>query len=106
MPLRAVIRAAALGLLVFAASCAAPDRAPPPPESSVSRGAALAGQWCAQCHGQGGAPAFAEIVGRPGRDYMYLTNFMTDLHLPMPTYRLWPEERAAVVDYVLSLKKP
>jgi hypothetical protein len=35
---------------------------------------------------------------------MYLTNFMADLHLPMPTYRLWPDERAAVVAYIQSLK--
>ena len=75
-------------------------------DTDIARGRAVTGEWCASCHGAPGrAPGFAEIAMLPGRDHMYLTNFMADLHLPMPTYRLWPEERAAVVAYIQSLKR-
>lgn len=102
----------ALGLAVAVAmaslgGCVGAGGGPSLPDPAVTRGAALAGRWCGQCHGpEGAAPAFAEIAGRSGRDYMYLTNFMADLHLPMPTYRLWADERADVVQYILSLKRP
>lgn len=105
MPLRSFVPVVLAAALVLAGACTAPDRGPPPPDPAISSGAEIASQWCAGCHGSGRtAPEFRQIAGRPGRDYMYLTNFMADLHLPMPTYRLWPKERSDVVQYILSLK--
>lgn len=89
---------AAFALVVTAC---APARDEPP---DIARGRAVVAEWCASCHGAARtAPDFAAIAARPGRDYMYLTNFMAELHLPMPTYRLWAEDRAAVVAYIRSL---
>jgi hypothetical protein len=45
------------------------------------------------------------IADRPGVDAASLRHFLADLHLPMPTYRLYPDEREAVIAYILSLAK-
>jgi len=45
-----------------------------------------------------------EVAARPEVDASYLRSFMTELHLPMPTYRLDNTEREVVIDYILSLK--
>jgi hypothetical protein len=50
------------------------------------------------------APSFMAIAARSTTDRQYLRNFMSDLHLPMPTYRLSAPEQDAVIDYLLSLK--
>ncbi len=94
---------AAFAFAAAAGACTQPREEPP----EVARGRAIAVEWCGSCHGAArAAPDFAAISARPGRDHMYLTNFMADLHLPMPTYRLWAEERAAVVAYIRSLDRP
>jgi mono/diheme cytochrome c family protein len=121
--------AAALAAVLLAAGCAprapGPTPAAPAPvapspyalprdELSLARGHRIAVEWCSACHivepGQGrvanpgaGAPRFADVahrwVGRPAE----LRRFMDDLHLPMPTFRLWPAERDEVVAYLISL---
>jgi mono/diheme cytochrome c family protein len=99
---KCLARAVVLVAMLVTGACAPETQSADP---DPARGRTVAGEWCASCHGATGrAPGFAEIAMRPGRDHMYLTNFMADLHLPMPTYRLWPEERAAVVAYIQSLK--
>jgi hypothetical protein len=46
------------------------------------------------------------IAAKPGVDAAELQRFMSELHLPMPTFRLSPEERDDVIAYLLSLKPP
>jgi hypothetical protein len=50
------------------------------------------------------APAFADIAARPEVNAGYLSRFMEVQHLPMPTFRLYSEEKGDVVAYILSLK--
>ena len=75
------------------------------------KGKRVALQWCAECHvvspDQGtipdrGAPSFREIAKDPDKDLAYLRRFMTELHLPMPTFRLWPEEQGNVLAYIIT----
>ncbi len=104
----------ALALLAALSGCKTQD----PPEI---RGKVLADQWCSECHRVSpdqptGArighilpspmhgPDFMAVADRPGMNAAWLRGFMADLHLPMPTYRLPPDERDAVIAYILSLK--
>lgn len=87
---------------------------------AASRGQAVAVTWCSECHRVSrdqpsgarpghvlpptlGAPSFMAIADRPGLDRVYLDKFTSELHLPMPIYRLRPEDREDVVTYILSL---
>ena len=105
---------ATAGLLCLLVACGTPGR-------DVARGRAVAERWCAECHrvavdqpsgSRAGhivpppleAPSFMEVAAHPEVDASYLRSFMTELHLPMPTYRLDNTEREAVIDYILSLK--
>jgi len=45
-----------------------------------------------------------DIAARPNEDAQSLDHFLSDLHLPMPTYRLRDDERRSVIAYILSLK--
>ena len=78
---------------------------------SPEKGKRVALQWCAECHlvspDQGtipdrGAPSFREIAKDPDKDLAYLRRFMAELHLPMPTFRLWPEEQGNVLAYIIT----
>ena len=51
-----------------------------------------------------GAPSFMDIAARPGVDAPWLDHFLSDVHLPMPTYRLREDERRTVIAYILSLQ--
>jgi len=44
------------------------------------------------------------IAARPGTDAEWLRRFSDELHLPMPIYRLPPEQQDLVIAYILSLK--
>lgn len=85
----------------------------------TARGRHVADRWCSECHriapdqptgarpGHTLPPAmpgpdFATIAARPDWDEARLRLFFDDLHLPMPTFRLPPEERQAVIDFILS----
>ena len=45
-----------------------------------------------------------DIAARPDITLASLDRFLSDVHLPMPTYRLREDERREVVQYILSLK--
>ena len=51
------------------------------------------------------APSFMTIAERPGIDAAQLRQFMTDLHLPMPTFRLSAAEKEDVIAYILTLRQ-
>lgn len=81
-------------------------------EEAVERGAAAVEQWCRLCHlrasDRGGpdmAPPFEDIVQRPGRDRAYFRKFLREDHFPMTTFRLFDEEKADVVVYLMHLQK-
>ncbi|MFQ5971064.1 MAG: hypothetical protein ACE5Q3_01955 [Alphaproteobacteria bacterium] len=78
-----------------------------------ARGHALAERWCADCHRvsprqeatrYAGAPSFMAVAARPEVDADYLTRFMAEVHVQMPTYRLFPDEQKDVMIYLLSLR--
>lgn len=76
-----------------------------------SRGLEVAQRWCATCHqveplGQPRtpAPSFMEIAADPDKDRAWLEAFMAEEHLPMPTFRLYPDEQAHVIAYIESLR--
>lgn len=92
------------------------------PQSAVQRGRAIAETWCTECHriapdqpsgARPGhilpprlvAPSFMDVADRPGTNRESLQRFTTELHLPMPTFRLAPDEREDVISYILSLKQ-
>ena len=87
----------------------------------VRNGRKVADLWCSECHRVApdqpsgarpghtlpppvDAPSFMTVAARPGVDAASLSTFLDDLHLPMPTFRLSPEERRDVTAYILSLR--
>ncbi len=91
-----------------AASQAGPD------EAAVYRGAAIAGQVCSQCHDIGGgrgpaiyagAPAFKEVMARPGMTAEWLTEWMTSSHPSMPHYVFNTAETGDIVAFLMSLRE-
>jgi mono/diheme cytochrome c family protein len=107
-------------LLALAGTACTPETKPAPPSpaasaESAAKGLTIAEKWCAECHRvmpeqravsrpSMGAPAFADIVARPEVNEGYLARFMEVQHLPMTTFRLYSDEKADVVAYMLSLK--
>lgn len=80
-------------------------------KASRARGAALVEQWCRDCHLRPGdkpdsdmAPPYEDIVTWPGRDRAYLKRILAEDHFPMSTYRLFDDEKADVLDWLMSLK--
>ena len=77
-------------------------------ESSV--GGRLAVRWCMACHvvepGQtmatDNAPSFQTIATRPGTTAASLDHYLSREHTLMPDFLLSPQERAALVAYILS----
>jgi len=83
-----------------------------PVAEAVYRGAAIAGQVCAQCHAIGGAgpqihagaPTFRSVVENPATTAESLTTWLNSSHPTMPHY-LFPENDVAdLVAYILSLR--
>lgn len=105
-------------LLALASTACTPETRPPSPAANVesaAKGLTIAEKWCAECHRvkpeqravarpDMHAPAFADIVARPEVNQAYLARFMEVQHLPMTTFRLYSDEKADVVAYMLSLK--
>jgi mono/diheme cytochrome c family protein len=106
-------------LLAVSVVACAPEPQPAAPEAarteSAAKGLTIAEKWCADCHRVKAeqrrvarpdmrAPAFAAIAARPEVNAGYLTRFMEVQHLPMTTFRLYSDEKADVVAYILSLK--
>lgn len=113
----------ALPALLLLAACAAQERPPeaddlqPAAAESVtvpvepSRGLEVAERWCASCHQvspdgppRTPAPAVMAIAADPAKDRDWLETFMAEDHLPMPTFRLYPDEQAHVIAYLESLR--
>jgi mono/diheme cytochrome c family protein len=98
--------AAAAALLLLVAACATVVTG----TGDAARGRGVVEKWCSLCHDVGGnraratAPAFAEIVRKPGRDAAYLRDFIDDDHFPMTMHRLFEQERNDVLAYLVSLR--
>ena len=50
------------------------------------------------------APPYEDIVQRPGRDRAFFEAFLKSDHFPMTTFRLFDDEKADVVEWLMSLK--
>ncbi|WP_205470536.1 hypothetical protein [Breoghania sp. L-A4] len=86
--------------------------APAHSDDAVARGRVVVEQWCRDCHLRAGdrpdpdmAPPYEQIVLRPGRDRAYFTRFLREDHFPMTTFRLFDQEKADVVAYLMSLRE-
>jgi cytochrome c len=80
--------------------------------ADAARGMALAGQWCAQCHGVRpdqassvqAATSFSEIAAKAATTEMSLRVFLRTSHPTMPNFILEPDDLDDLVGYILSLK--
>ncbi|MCW5729643.1 MAG: hypothetical protein KIT20_02705 [Alphaproteobacteria bacterium] len=97
-----------LCMLALAACTAEAPRAGDP-----ARGRLVAQEWCAGCHDISiapvreparPAPAFLDLSRRARPDFSDVRRFMEELHPPMPTFRLWPEEKENVLAYLHFLR--
>ena len=93
-------------LSLSAASPALADKA------AVKRGQAVVDEWCRGCHLRPAdapdpdmAPPYEEIVTWTGRDRAWFEKFLHDDHFPMTTFRLFENEKADVVEWLLDLQK-
>ncbi|QKV18138.1 hypothetical protein [Oricola thermophila] len=80
-------------------------------DDAVSRGAAVADQWCRHCHPRADDPpaprmafAFEDIVMRKGRDRDYFSRFVREDHFPMTTFRLFEHEKDDIVAWLMALQ--
>jgi mono/diheme cytochrome c family protein len=81
-------------------------------DADPRRGLAIAERWCIACHHvnpeviirpeQAAAPSFTAIA--TAKDRAYLARFIDDVHPPMPTYRLFVEEKQDLLAYLDSLR--
>ena len=99
-----IMTAVIIGLLSLVAPAHADDAA--------ARGAQIVDQWCRMCHQRvtdkpdpDMAPPYEKIVQRPGRDKAYFVRFLHEDHFPMTIYRLFENEKADVVAYLMALKR-
>jgi mono/diheme cytochrome c family protein len=118
--MRAAWGVAVVGVLLAGCASDPKSNAPAPAPSAASvasaaRGLTITEKWCADCHivkaeqrrvarGDMKAPPFGTVAARPEVDAGYLARFMEVQHLPMTTFRLYSDEKADVVAYILSLK--
>ena len=93
-------------LTLLAVSPAQADRA------AVKRGKAVVEEWCRGCHlrptdapDPDMAPPYEEIVTWPDRDRAWFVKFLHDDHFPMTTFRLFDNEKADVVEWLMDLQK-
>jgi mono/diheme cytochrome c family protein len=80
----------------------------------VTTGQALAERWCKSCHvidraaqwgAADGVPSFPAIASRPSTTPASLDRFLSSGHTRMPDFSLGHYERAALVEYILSLRR-
>lgn len=77
-----------------------------------SVGGRLAISWCMACHvvepnqraATDNAPTFRAIAARPGTTASSLDRYLSIGHTLMPDFSLSPQERDALVAYILSLR--
>jgi cytochrome c len=80
--------------------------------ADVARGAALAEQWCSQCHGirpnapsaNPKAPNFSAIAAEPSATEYSLRIFLRTPHETMPNFILKSDDIDDLVAYLRSLK--
>ena len=82
-----------------------------PADGAAARGEAVVEQWCRLCHLRADdppdpvmAPRFEDIVRREGRDEAYFSRFLKEDHFPMTTFRLFDNEKADVVAWLMALQ--
>jgi mono/diheme cytochrome c family protein len=101
-------------LLIAAATALATAEALAADRLDVSRGEALARQWCTDCHviDRGNrerlydeVPTFSEVAGLPSTTEVSLRAFLQTPHRRMPNFRLAPPEIDELVAYILDLKE-
>ena len=98
---RSVAAILALALLVVPAAA-----------QDLAAGRAMAIRWCMACHvveaGQSratdNAPSFRSIAVRPDTTATSLDRYISKGHTLMPDFLLTPQERDALVAYILSLR--
>jgi mono/diheme cytochrome c family protein len=95
------------------AETAASPAPPPQADPAAYRGAAVAGQVCAQCHDVGsgppavyisGATAFSEVARRPETTPESLGAWLRASHPSMPNYIFGETQTADIVAYIMSLR--
>ena len=81
-------------------------------DDAAVRGEQVVEQWCRTCHLRATdapdpdmAPPYEEIVRRPGRGEAYFVRFMQGDHFPMTIFRLFDDEKADVVAYLMALQR-
>lgn len=79
---------------------------------AAKRGEQVVEQWCRGCHLHARdrpdpdmALPYERIVKRPHHDRAFFEDFLKEDHFPMTTFRLFDNEKADVVEYLLSLKQ-
>jgi cytochrome c len=83
-------------------------------DPSAYRGAAIAGQVCAQCHdisatpghAATGAPSFLSVATRPGTTADSLARWLLASHPTMPNYIFDERSVGDIAAYILALAEP
>ena len=80
--------------------------------AAVARGEAVVDEWCRGCHVREGeeltadmAPPYSAIVAIEGRDRAWFEDFLKVDHFPMTTFRLFDDEKADVVEWLMDMQK-
>lgn len=84
----------------------------PAAAQDASVGGRLAVRWCMACHvvepnqstATDNAPSFKTIANRPSTTAASLDRYLSKEHTLMPDFLLSPQERNALVTYILSLR--
>jgi mono/diheme cytochrome c family protein len=78
--------------------------------SDVAAGAAMAQQWCSNCHvsegakrGSDAAPSFGDIARRTRSDKSWVRTWLIEPHPPMPNLNLTRKEIDDIVAYLETL---
>lgn len=107
---RGPVLALLVGLLPYSGAAGLSSSAAAADEAA-RRGEAVIETWCRDCHPRPDqdpaafdAPPYEVIVQLPDHDEAYFRRFLTEDHFPMPTFRLFDDEKADVVAYLMSLK--
>lgn len=107
--LRVLLSVVGVGTLALIGLAVAPAIAD---QAAVQRGEKVVEEWCRDYHVRDGeelsadmAPPYEMIVAVPGRDRAWFEKFLHQDHFPMTTFRLFENEKADVVEYLLDLQK-
>lgn len=107
---RGLVLALLAGLLLWS-GVVGPSTSAVAADEAARRGEVVIETWCRDCHPRPDqdpaafdAPPYEVIVQLPDHDEAYFRRFLTEDHFPMPTFRLFDDEKADVVAYLMSLK--